>query len=90
MSNRMEQEFPPTTWPVMLPHDMDSMQHYLARGRRLHARAFYETLARLGRAGFATVRRWIATVVAFVSYVVHSHSGPRPVEDSRTADGRSA
>lgn len=90
MSNRLEQEFPRTIWHVTLPTDMDSMQYHLAHGRRLHARALNETLARLGRAGFAAVRRWIATVVAFGGYVVRSHSEPRSGKDSRTAGGSSA
>ncbi|MGI9434590.1 MAG: hypothetical protein ACR2Q4_07160 [Geminicoccaceae bacterium] len=82
MSNRMEQEFPPVTWPVMLPHDMDSMQVYIMRGRRLHAHAFNRTLARIGQAGSAAIRRGVASIAARLSI-----AQPSPVTDA--ACGRS-
>ena len=82
MPNRLEQEFPSTDWPVMLPHDMDSMQYYLERGRRLHARALSQALGRFSQAIFAALGRSTAIITAFGREVVH-YRAEQPSENNR-------
>ena len=90
MPNRLEQEFRSTTWPVMLPHDMDSMQYYLERGRRLHARALSQALGRFSQAIFTTLGRSTAIIAALGHDVVHGRAEQPPETDCKTADARCA
>lgn len=90
MPNRLEQEFPSTTWRVMLPHDMDSMQFYLSRGRRLHARALNQTIRRFSRAAFTALGRSIAIITALGRDVIHGRIDRPHETDCKTAEARCA
>jgi hypothetical protein len=74
----------------MLPHDMDSMQFYLRRGRRLHARALNQTIRRFSQAVFTTLGRSIAIIAAFGRDVVHGRVDRPHETDCNTADARCA
>ena len=90
MPNRLEQEFPSTDWPMMLPHDMDSMQFYLRRGRRLHARALSQALGRFSQTIFTTLGRSTAIIAALGREVVHGRAEQPPETDCETAATRCA
>jgi hypothetical protein len=90
MPNRLEQEFPSTTWPVMLPHDMDSMQYYLERGRRLHALTLNQTIGQFSRAISTALGRAIAIIAALGRDVVHGRVDQSHETHCKTADARCA
>ena len=67
MSNRLEQEFPNTSWRVIPPVgprglDRDLVRHYIARSHRLRSQAARRSL----RDANAGTRRAFAAVGAFL------------------------
>ena len=82
MSNRLEQEFPSTSWRAAAPIGMrgldpDLVRRGLDRGRRLRNQAIRDSLRR----GIAAVARMTGGAIAFGWRASRSSGGPRSERD---------